>query len=64
LNTPTDITHTYVLNSNVAGEIRFQNLAKQAHVLGFPPGTPYYKVKVDIDVASAGETDRDLAWTQ
>jgi hypothetical protein len=46
---PIDITHTYVINSNILGEIRFQNLAKQADVLGFPPETPAYKVKIDID---------------
>jgi hypothetical protein len=32
---PIDITHTYVINSNILGEIRFQNLAKQADALGF-----------------------------
>ena len=46
---PIDITHTYVINSNILGEIRFQNLAKQADALGFPPETPDYKVKIDID---------------
>ena len=46
---PIDITHTYVINSNILGEIRFQNLAKQADALGFPPETPAYKVKIDID---------------
>ena len=46
---PIDITHTYVINSNILGEIRFQNLAKQADFLGFPLGTPDYKVKIDFD---------------
>ena len=46
---PIDITHTYVINSNILGEIRFQNLAKQADALGFLLGTPDYKVKIDID---------------
>jgi hypothetical protein len=47
----TDIINTYVYNSNIAGEIRFKNRAKDADLshLMFPSGTPDYKVKISVD---------------
>jgi hypothetical protein len=46
---PTTLKHTYIYNENEGGQIRFQNQAYITDVLGFPPGTPNYKVKIDID---------------
>ncbi len=53
---PVNITHTYIYNSNFYGEIRFKNRASIDYNTGippyidFPPGTPDYKVKIDIDI--------------
>ena len=49
LPVPADITHTYIYNSNIAGEIRFMNKGKTNYPVGFPPGTPNYKAKIDFD---------------
>jgi len=46
---PTTLKHTYIYNKNQGGEIRFQNQAYITDILGFPAGTPNYKVKIDID---------------
>lgn len=46
---PTTLKHTYIYNKNEGGEIRFQNQAYITDILGFPAGTPNYKVKIDID---------------
>jgi hypothetical protein len=46
---PATLKHTYIYNKNNGGEIRFQNKSYITDTTGFPPGTPNYKVKVDID---------------
>jgi len=46
---PATLKHTYIYNNNNAGEIRFQNKAYLTDILGFPPGTPNYKAKIDFD---------------
>ncbi len=49
LPVPTTLKHTYIMNSNVAGEIRFWCKDTQSFPVIIPTGVPDYRVKIDID---------------
>jgi hypothetical protein len=46
---PTTLKHTYIMNSNVAGEIRFWCKDTQLFPIVVPSGVPDYRVKIDVD---------------
>ena len=47
---PITLTHTYIYSSNLLGEIRFFNTKAKANFpLEYIPGTPNYRVKIDVD---------------
>ena len=47
---PINLTHTYIYSSNLLSEIRFLNTKAKANFpLEYIPGTPNYKVKIDVD---------------
>jgi hypothetical protein len=44
-----DLTHTYIYNSNVLGEIRFWCESTSSFPVVIPLGVPDYRVKIDVD---------------
>ena len=49
LPVPTTLKHTYIMNSNVAGEIRFWCKSTKDFIVVEPLGVPDYRVKIDVD---------------
>ncbi len=43
---PTDLTHTYIYNSNLVGEIRFWCKSTSSYPVVIPIGIPDYRVKI------------------
>jgi hypothetical protein len=46
---PATLNHTYIYNSNVAGEIRFWCKSTSDYPVVIPLGVPDYRVKIDVD---------------
>jgi hypothetical protein len=46
---PATLNHTYISNSNIAGEIRFWCKSTSEYPVVIPLGVPDYRVKVDVD---------------
>ena len=44
-----DLTHTYIYNSNILGDIRFWVKSTTDFPVQFPIGVPDYRVKIDVD---------------
>jgi len=46
---PATLKHTYIYNSNIAGEIRFWCKSTSSYPVIIPLGVPDYRVKIDVD---------------
>ena len=46
---PATLYHTYIYNSNIAGEIRFWCKSTSSFPIVIPVGVPDYRVKIDVD---------------
>ena len=46
---PATLNHTYISNSNVAGEIRFWCKSTSSYPVIIPLGVPNFRVKIDVD---------------
>ena len=44
-----NLTHTYIYNSNLLGEIRFWCKSTKDFIVVVPVGVPDYRVKIDVD---------------